>query len=154
MDYVYDKINGFLEHHGIKGQEWGVRKYQNEDGSLTPAGRERYGDPNGKTRKEIRKERRYERFRKAQRNYGAGHGVGGTIAKTVASQVGIGVAAGIGMSVAVDHGHESLAKVIQYAGTGALVCNAILGISTAVNKSKENKRIAASKAANNGDFHA
>lgn len=32
-----------LVHYGIKGQKWGRRKYQNKDGSLTPAGRERYG---------------------------------------------------------------------------------------------------------------
>lgn len=32
-----------LYHHGIKGQKWGIRRYQNEDGTLTSAGRERYG---------------------------------------------------------------------------------------------------------------
>lgn len=32
-----------LYHHGIKGQKWGNRRWQNEDGSLTPAGREHYG---------------------------------------------------------------------------------------------------------------
>ena len=32
---------GELYHHGIKGQKWGVRRFQNKDGSLTPAGRKR-----------------------------------------------------------------------------------------------------------------
>lgn len=33
----------YLEHHGIKGMKWGVRRYQNPDGSLTAAGKQRYG---------------------------------------------------------------------------------------------------------------
>lgn len=33
-----------LQHWGIKGMKWGVRRYQNKDGSLTPAGRKRYSD--------------------------------------------------------------------------------------------------------------
>lgn len=33
----------YLAHHGIKGQKWGVRRYQNPDGSYTAAGRARYG---------------------------------------------------------------------------------------------------------------
>lgn len=32
----------YLMHFGIKGQKWGIRKYQNEDGSYTEAGKERY----------------------------------------------------------------------------------------------------------------
>ncbi len=31
-----------LMHHGIKGQKWGVRRFQNPDGSLTPEGKRRY----------------------------------------------------------------------------------------------------------------
>ncbi|MBQ1437896.1 MAG: hypothetical protein IIZ07_08195 [Ruminococcus sp.] len=36
-----------LEHHGILGQKWGVRRFQNPDGSLTAEGRDRYdvGEP-------------------------------------------------------------------------------------------------------------
>lgn len=34
-------IKNYLEHHGVKGQKWGVRRYQNKDGSLTKEGRNR-----------------------------------------------------------------------------------------------------------------
>lgn len=34
--------DGELVHAGIKGMRWGIRRYQNKDGSLTPAGRKRY----------------------------------------------------------------------------------------------------------------
>jgi hypothetical protein len=41
--------NTELYHHGIKGQKWGIRRYQNDDGTLTQAGHQRYHDDNGKT---------------------------------------------------------------------------------------------------------
>lgn len=34
--------NTYLTHYGIQGQRWGVRRYQNKDGSLTPAGVKKY----------------------------------------------------------------------------------------------------------------
>lgn len=37
----YMIVGGELYHHGIKGQRWGVRRYQNKDGTLTAAGRRR-----------------------------------------------------------------------------------------------------------------
>lgn len=38
-EYVYTNE---LYHHGIKGQKWGVRRYQNANGTLTSAGKKRY----------------------------------------------------------------------------------------------------------------
>ena len=35
-----------LYHHGVKGQKWGVRRYQNKDGSLTSAGKKKYSIDN------------------------------------------------------------------------------------------------------------
>lgn len=59
----YRQMREYLMHHGIKGQKWGVRRFQNEDGSLTLAGEERYlkgndrrnmkGDPNFKNAESI-----------------------------------------------------------------------------------------------------
>ena len=35
-------MSNYIIHYGIKGQKHGIRRFQNEDGSLTPAGKERY----------------------------------------------------------------------------------------------------------------
>ena len=43
---MYDDL--YLAHHGVKGQKWGVRRYQNDDGSLTDAGRKHYGYGDGR----------------------------------------------------------------------------------------------------------
>ena len=42
MEYII--VNGELRHWGIRGMKWGVRRYQNKDGSLTPAGKKRYNN--------------------------------------------------------------------------------------------------------------
>ena len=54
----YSEYDYELYHHGILGMHWGIRRYQNEDGTLTAAGKKRYRtdeDLNkyGKTRKEV-----------------------------------------------------------------------------------------------------
>ena len=40
-------MHDYISHFGIKGMKWGVRRYQNKDGSLTPAGEARYGNSSG-----------------------------------------------------------------------------------------------------------
>lgn len=38
---LYYETSDSLKHHGIKGQKWGVRRYQNKDGTLTAKGKKR-----------------------------------------------------------------------------------------------------------------
>ena len=46
-------VSPYLEHFGIKGQKWGDRRFQNEDGSLTAAGKARYGVATGSERRTL-----------------------------------------------------------------------------------------------------
>lgn len=61
--YRYQPV---LVHHGIKGQKWGVRRFQNEDGSLTAAGQRRYDIDEAKSAYKQAK-REYKQIKKQTR---------------------------------------------------------------------------------------
>lgn len=62
--------NNYLVHFGIKGMKWGVRRFQNKDGSRTPAGRKRYGDSPFETTKDKLTFSNKRSLRKLASNYG------------------------------------------------------------------------------------
>ena len=49
--YIGTDTSGGLAHHGVKGQKWGVRRYQNPDGTLTDAGKAKYAKFQAKSAK-------------------------------------------------------------------------------------------------------
>lgn len=54
-----DRSDAFFAHHGIKGQKWGIRRFQNEDGTLTEEGLKRYGhdyDKKGRLKRSAKKD--------------------------------------------------------------------------------------------------
>ena len=81
-----------LQHWGIKGMKWGVRRYQNKDGTLTDAGRKRY-KPN-KSDKEMFGERGAQRIAD-RRNRGDSR------PKALAKELGITVAKGLALDVSL-----------------------------------------------------
>ena len=69
-----------LNHHGIKGQKWGVRRFQNEDGTLTPAGRKHITNAAKKADlKDAKKLVRKDNFKKGVKRTGVILGVIGAL---------------------------------------------------------------------------
>ena len=70
------EYQSYLEHSGVKGQKWGVRRYQNPDGTLTEEGKVHYGISSERDRRKIDKEaqRDAKRYAEAKAYYGEGAG--------------------------------------------------------------------------------
>ena len=95
-----------LKHHGIKGMKWGVRRYQNKDGTLTAAGKKRYSKLN------IR-----DVDAQLQKNYGTAELAAGGVAAAYGSTLLAIPALAVGaLPVAI-----GMMGVGSFAGTGMLL---------------------------------
>ena len=94
--------NDYLAHHGILGQKWGVRRFQNEDGSLTAAGKSRYSTGNTAAASKSTDSA-------SSRDSKASSGID---KKKVAKYVAIGAAAVAGTVLAV-HGAKTMSEVVR-----------------------------------------
>ena len=142
---------GELYHHGIKGQKWGVRRFQNKDGSLTPAGRRRYDEPNEGRKSNgggIKAERKSEvnktpknqtlsdeeRKRRIRRNVMIGVGA------TAAALAVIG-----GMRYVSNNRKMDLAKGVQEIGFHKMIAQELSGEDTIIKKGTKFQRISSMK---------
>ena len=70
--YIAIPHDDYVIHHGVLGQKWGVRRYQNDDGSYTDAGRRRYTHAEKKTIRQASKDAK--EYARAKMYYGDGAG--------------------------------------------------------------------------------
>lgn len=148
--------NGFVRypdelcHYGVPGMKWGVRRYQNADGSFNSAGKKRYGFGDGKTyngvkggkttkKKKILTDDRKTRFKKASKVISKE--VVKPAVKTAAVTAGLsaaGTAAVIAANsakgkkaiakVASKIGQNRAAKIAQYARGGSNIARTVAGM--------------------------
>lgn len=126
-----------LMHFGVQGQKWGVRRYQNADGSLTDAGRKHYGYSykgkiqkrldNAKTADEktyiIRSETRKNDNRSIDADKIAG-----------AAAVGTGITAGVGVGLSTGNPFAGFAAGVITTAIGSVTSGAVAGGIRFVNR--------------------
>ena len=90
---MYNNQYTELYHFGIKGQKWGVRRYQNADGSLTEAGKKKYGKDTGEGLNHYGKDK-YYRGERYQRSTGLTKTKSNIKKNAIRAAIGAGAAIG------------------------------------------------------------
>lgn len=109
-----------LAHHGIKGQKWGVRRFQDQNGTLTPEGRKRYKSDQG-TREILENTSSYNNLSKDIRREYANYGRTSGGKKGFILGMGAGALVGAGKSVFdTVHNKDRIGKSFGYS-SGAIV---------------------------------
>lgn len=141
----------WLAHHGIKGQRWGIRRFQDLDGTLTQKGRLRYNDDGSKKSvKQTAKElgggfgrASKGMFKDHAEKRATGRSTKSIIGRTILGSVGLslgGILAGEGgAALASATGHEAFNTIGKSLNAGlqlASAYNEAVGIYAAVNKKR------------------
>ena len=109
-----------LAHHGIKGQKWGVRRFQDQNGTLTPEGRKRYRSDQG-TREIIENTSSYNNLSKDIKREYANYGRTSGGKKGFILGMGAGALVGAGKSVFdTVHNKDRIGKSFGYS-SGAII---------------------------------
>lgn len=109
--------DNYLAHYGIKGQSWGLRRFQNEDGTLTEEGKQRYGVGDleiGKKPSEISDKALAARQQRVEE-------IQNKMRKQSAIQAALGVSAFAVGTYMKSHGNRYVGNFIQKFGGGYLV---------------------------------
>ena len=122
----------YIEHHGIKGQKWGVRRYQNEDGSYKQGAKGRYDDSGSDS---PRKKKNFGNS-KLVKKYAGKHGVAGIIVKTELSTAAILTGSKIASNVLKERGNDYLASLVNTVGAAGASAISAIGLTAAIQRGR------------------
>lgn len=95
MWYIENDESPSLSHHGILGMKWGIRRYQNTDGTYNAAGKKRYGIGDGESYGGVKKASGIKNKSTANDTDSSGEKKGMSAAKKVAIAAGVTAAVGL-----------------------------------------------------------